>query len=403
MNKVITINLDGIAYQLEEGGYDALRAYLDTAAARLQGNPDREEIISDIERAIAEKFRVLLNNYKTVVITREVTAALAELGPVDAEGGAGEGTGPEPRQPGGTAGNPAGFGPSRENPAAQPSNPTKRLYRLMDGAMLAGVCNGLAAYADVDPTFIRLGFVAFTLLGGAGVLVYVVLALVVPAAHTPEEKASAAGGPATAQEFIRRAKEGYYEAMRNFPDPRERREWARRFKREMRANARQWRHEWRHHRRHHWWGHWGPPPPSGPGPVHPGMGLTLPLLSSLSGIISLLFICAIISLLATGSVFGLAIPGHLPVWAAAVIMLFIYGFLKAPLRAARRTCQWSLGQSPGTGSLLFLMDAIIWMAIVFVILCLAIHYFPELRAAIDSLPAVVHQAADDIRSWWKGT
>jgi anaerobic ribonucleoside-triphosphate reductase len=41
MNKVITINLDGIAYQLEEGGYDALRAYLETAAARLQGNRTR--------------------------------------------------------------------------------------------------------------------------------------------------------------------------------------------------------------------------------------------------------------------------------------------------------------------------------------------------------------------------
>ena len=60
MNKVITINLDGNAYQLEEGGYDALRAYLETAAARLQGNPDRDEILSDIERAIAEKFRALL-------------------------------------------------------------------------------------------------------------------------------------------------------------------------------------------------------------------------------------------------------------------------------------------------------------------------------------------------------
>ena len=60
MNKVITINLGGTAYQLEEGGYDALRAYLETATARLQGNPDRDEILSDIEQAIAEKFRALL-------------------------------------------------------------------------------------------------------------------------------------------------------------------------------------------------------------------------------------------------------------------------------------------------------------------------------------------------------
>jgi hypothetical protein len=43
MNKVITINLDGTAFQLEEAGYNALHTYLETANARLEGNPDREE------------------------------------------------------------------------------------------------------------------------------------------------------------------------------------------------------------------------------------------------------------------------------------------------------------------------------------------------------------------------
>src|ERR1700683_4882208 len=85
MNKVITINLGGTAYQLEEDGYDTLRAYLETATARLQGNPDRDEILLDIERAIAEKFRSLLGSYKTVVVTKEVAAVLAEMGPIEAE------------------------------------------------------------------------------------------------------------------------------------------------------------------------------------------------------------------------------------------------------------------------------------------------------------------------------
>ena len=53
MNKVITINLHGNAYQLEEAGYDSLRAYLDDAARQLEGNPDKDEIIADIEQAIA--------------------------------------------------------------------------------------------------------------------------------------------------------------------------------------------------------------------------------------------------------------------------------------------------------------------------------------------------------------
>src|SRR5580658_7430440 len=85
MNKVITINLGGNAYQLEEGGYDTLRAYLDSATARLQGNPDRDEIMADIEQAIAEKFRALLGSHKTVVQTGEVSAVLAEMGPIEVD------------------------------------------------------------------------------------------------------------------------------------------------------------------------------------------------------------------------------------------------------------------------------------------------------------------------------
>ncbi len=41
MQKVITINLNGNAYQLDETGYDALRAYLDHADAQLGANPDK--------------------------------------------------------------------------------------------------------------------------------------------------------------------------------------------------------------------------------------------------------------------------------------------------------------------------------------------------------------------------
>src|ERR1700761_5011805 len=85
MNKVITINLGGNAYQLEEDSYDALRAYLDTAATRLAGNPDCDEILSDIERAIAEKFRAVLSGYKTVVETREVETVLKQMGPIETE------------------------------------------------------------------------------------------------------------------------------------------------------------------------------------------------------------------------------------------------------------------------------------------------------------------------------
>ena len=131
MNKVITINLGGNAYQLEEGGYDALRAYLENATARLQGNPDMDEIFSDIERAIAEKFRALLGGHKTVVETREVAAIIAEMGPIEAD--AGQAAGPGASSTGGP-GSASGQGAPGEERAAGQGWPPRRLYRIREGA-----------------------------------------------------------------------------------------------------------------------------------------------------------------------------------------------------------------------------------------------------------------------------
>jgi phage shock protein PspC (stress-responsive transcriptional regulator) len=384
MNKVITINLDGNAYQLEEGGYDALRAYLETAAARLQGNPDRDEILSDIERAIAEKFRALLASHKTVVVTKEVAAVLAEMGPIEADPG-------EAAAPG--ASGASGAGAAGEERAARCGGTPRRLYRIHEGAMIAGVCNGVAAYVNIDPTLVRLAFVVLTLLWGTGVLVYLVMAIVVPEARSPEEKAAASGDPSTAQEFIRRAKEGYYkamkEAMKGFPDRKARREWKRRFKRDMRANADQWRHNWSCYWAEHV-------------PIHPGMGFALPLISLLHGAAKILWICALISLLATGAVFGMALPANVPVWVAALLLFIAYGILVGPLKVARRACYRGLGRPRWAWSFVFLLDAVVWLAVVAALLWLAVHYFPELREAVRSFPSIAHQAADDIRAWWKG-
>jgi phage shock protein C len=62
----------------------------------------------------------------------------------------------------------------------EPTNGTKRLYRLRDGRMVAGVCTGLAAYAGIDATLVRLGFALLTLFGGLGALLYLCAWIVVP-------------------------------------------------------------------------------------------------------------------------------------------------------------------------------------------------------------------------------
>ena len=55
----------------------------------------------------------------------------------------------------------------------------KRLYRIVEGKMIAGVCGGIAQYLNIDPTVVRLIW-ALIGLSGAGILAYIVAALIIP-------------------------------------------------------------------------------------------------------------------------------------------------------------------------------------------------------------------------------
>lgn len=56
----------------------------------------------------------------------------------------------------------------------------KKLTKSSIDRRWAGVCGGLAEYFDVDSTLVRLLFVVFTLTGGPGLLVYLVLMIALP-------------------------------------------------------------------------------------------------------------------------------------------------------------------------------------------------------------------------------
>ena len=58
--------------------------------------------------------------------------------------------------------------------------------------MLAGVSGGLARYFEIHPAVFRVGFVVLTLLGGAGILIYLAAALVIPDEGKQDSIATAA-------------------------------------------------------------------------------------------------------------------------------------------------------------------------------------------------------------------
>jgi len=74
----------------------------------------------------------------------------------------------------------------------------KRLYKSRTERMIDGVCGGLAEFFGVDVTLVRITWVLLTLLGGSGIILYLVAMFIIPVnpVYVPpsqKQKASSAG------------------------------------------------------------------------------------------------------------------------------------------------------------------------------------------------------------------
>jgi len=71
----------------------------------------------------------------------------------------------------------------------------KRMYKSRKNRMIAGVAGGIAEYIDVDPTLIRLAFVLLVFAGASGIIIYIVLAIILPEQESIVPPASSSGTP----------------------------------------------------------------------------------------------------------------------------------------------------------------------------------------------------------------
>ena len=194
----IHVNIGGIGFSLEEEGYRLLKEYLVQLEVRLHENPDRKEIISDIEARICE---LILDEQspENIVSAPRIKEIIRQLGlPDGAAGSSDDKCAPQQTEY------------SKETL-------TKRLYRNPDGAKIGGVCNGLATYFQIEPTIIRLLFCSpllllicvsvipvinmlcpfFGVMISVSILLYLILWFAVPKACTPRQKLEMTGSPIT--------------------------------------------------------------------------------------------------------------------------------------------------------------------------------------------------------------
>lgn len=368
MQRVIIINLNGNAYQVDEPGYNALVAYLDRAVAALKSNPDQAEIIADLEQAIAEKCQRSLGPNKTVVTETEIRQILQEMGPVD--GDAGE-----------RAAEPAAAGTKAPDDKKQSTTGgPKRLYQIREGAKISGVCMGLAVYFNIDVTVVRLIFVVLGFLSGLGVLAYIILMSVIPYADTSEERAAAHGEKFSAQEIID-------QATKNFADFRANKTW----RRQWRQQRRQWRQGWRRT----YWNAMGAPAVASAGVgTRVAAGVLLPVFSIVTVVAGLLLVVALISLFTTGDIFGWTIPPHIPRWAAALVLMMIYQAIAAPSAYMRHVVRGPYGRPAIHFG--FAPGGVLWIGMVVFCAWWGYHHVPEVHDFIQRLAHAWHHLVHDV-------
>ncbi|HYE72235.1 MAG TPA: PspC domain-containing protein [Blastocatellia bacterium] len=79
-------------------------------------------------------------------------------------------------------------------PKAPKTENGPQFVRVIQEGYFGGVCAGVAYYFGWNPTVVRLGFVAFTLLGGSGILLYLIMWAFIPyASEMPADYAKRTG------------------------------------------------------------------------------------------------------------------------------------------------------------------------------------------------------------------
>ena len=169
MKKTLTINLNGIVFNIDDDAYETLSAYLNELEKHF-ADDEREEIIKDIEDRIAELFTERMHG-RNVVDASDVASVIETMG--------------QPSQFDDEAAEPnAGATASKSS-----QRKFRKFYRDGDDRLIGGVAAGLAAYIGWDTTLVRI-LLLLLLLFSAGwtLLFYILLWIIVPEAKTTAQR-----------------------------------------------------------------------------------------------------------------------------------------------------------------------------------------------------------------------
>lgn len=182
MKKIININLSGRVIPIEDAAYDSLQRYIESLRRYFAAEEGRDEIINDIESRVAELMNDKIKKGAAAVTESDIAEIMATMGRVEdfeAAEAEGETVSSTKSHTNNQSNSGSGSGSNRRNFSG-------RLYRDADDKFIGGVCAGIAAYINVDPTIVRLVFAIITFGGfGFGFLLYILLWILLPSRSIP--------------------------------------------------------------------------------------------------------------------------------------------------------------------------------------------------------------------------
>lgn len=190
----VTVRLHRSTLQFDDAAYARLEQYLAESASLLEGDPDPQEILADLEQAVADQCTRRLPPGQTVVTLAELAPALAEIGTLQPPGATSSASASPPPPP---------PPPSSAWSIGSSTAPRSSLQQVSQGAVISGVCLGLARYFRLDTTLLRV--ISVLLLfgtGGAMVLVYLALMLLMPYAPLEADGPAVRWLPAKCRSFM---------------------------------------------------------------------------------------------------------------------------------------------------------------------------------------------------------
>ncbi|WP_010418200.1 PspC domain-containing protein [Anaerophaga thermohalophila] len=202
MKKVVTINIAGRSFYIDEDAFARLEEYLKKLEIWSREKEGGQEIYDDIEARIRELFEDKINP-TTGVITIDLVEEIVN-----------------------TMGQPEDFS---EEPADNESSgqeqgntfstvpPRRRLYRDVEDRVFGGVCSGIAAYFDIDRVVVRVLFAVLPFLSfGAIIPIYIILWIAIPPALTAAQRLEMQGHDVNISNIEKNIRNEYNEVKRKF-------------------------------------------------------------------------------------------------------------------------------------------------------------------------------------------